>query len=456
MDQPLEADRAALEGRALERARQALRLTSATLPHLSGLARLVRIKASDEVSVAAIAASGLLLIRPQVFASVPTADAAYVLAHELLHLALDTHRRQEDDDHPLVVNFAHDYMINDMLNEELERDPPLDGLKYEGAREKSLEDLYYELLQGGRGDSLSCWSPDAAGSVRRPGAGRKPPSVMGRALQDAGLVEPPPPPPPMPEIAQDPSLVRGDLLPSEREPDFEPELKPEVRQKITEQVRRAAAKAASLAKLRQQMQAADDAASLVEPERGDALMQAIRDAYYTPWELALQRWFDAVAPGERTYSRPSRRGADRVDVVLPGRRREGWTLHIIIDTSGSMYAHLPRALGAISAFCDNSGVTEVHVVQCDVEVTRDEWIDPADLGQYRVAGFGYSDMTPAMLRLQEDPNVTAAMMLTDGYVSYLTGEPSYRMLWVLLGEYDASFQPPYGEVIRLESLPAGT
>ena len=32
---------------------------------------------------------------------------------------------------------------------------------------------------------------------------------------------------------------------------------------------------------------------------------------------------DAVAPGERTYARPSRRSGDRSDVVLPGRRREG-------------------------------------------------------------------------------------------------------------------------------------
>jgi hypothetical protein len=58
--------------------------------------------------------------------------------------------------------------------------------------------------------------------------------------------------------------------------------------------------------------------------RGDApgavnqVVTALRGIYRTPWEVALQRWMESVAPGERTFARPSRRGADRADVVLPG------------------------------------------------------------------------------------------------------------------------------------------
>jgi predicted metal-dependent peptidase len=67
--------------------------------------------------------------------------------------------------------------------------------------------------------------------------------------------------------------------------------------------------------------------------------------YRPPWQIALHRWMDAVTPGERTYTRASRRGADRTDVVLPGRLRAGWSLSIVLDTSGSMSSHLARALG---------------------------------------------------------------------------------------------------------------
>ena len=68
------------------------------------------------------------------------------------------------------------------------------------------------------------------------------------------------------------------------------------------------------------------------------------------------------------YARPSRRGADRTDVVLPGRKREGWTLNIVLDTSGSMADEMPRALGAIADFCEAVGVDQVRLVQCDTAV----------------------------------------------------------------------------------------
>jgi predicted metal-dependent peptidase len=430
---------------AMDRTRQALRLASASLPHLSGLARLVRIRPTRQVAVAAIAPSGLMLIQPDVFALVPLGEAAFVLAHELMHLALDTHSRQGETNR-LLVNFAHDYIINDMLREELGRDPPLDGLDMPGAREKSLEELCVELGDGeGR---QKCWNPHAARGKRR--RQQQPRGSMTRALEEAGLVEK--------EEEEDRrqrpdrQLSPGDLLPEDREEEFEPEISKELRQRLREEVKRAAAKAASLAELRKKMDEAGQPGSLSEPQRGSATMRALRDAYAPPWELAMQRWMDAVAPGERTYARPSRRGADRSDLVRPGRRRQGWTLHIVLDTSGSMVDFLPRALGAIAAFCDAGGVGEVRVVQCDIEVTSDRWVEPPELAEFQVAGFGYSDMSPGLLHLAEDPEVEAALLLTDGYIEYPAEPMPYRLLWGLIGQVNRSFNPPYGEVLNLPSL----
>jgi predicted metal-dependent peptidase len=182
-------------------------------------------------------------------------------------------------------------------------------------------------------------------------------------------------------------------------------------------------------------------------------MRAVRDAYHTPWELALQSWMDAVAPGPRTFARPSRRGADRTDCVLPGRRREGWALHVVLDTSGSMENILPTALGALTAFCEGAGVAQVHVLQCDEKVTHDDWVAPEELAEYRISGFGGSDMTPGLDRLSEDPEVVAALVLTDGYIDIPDQEPPFRVLWVLLGDIRHSFSPPYGETIVMV-LPA--
>ena len=439
-----------LDDFAVGKARQALRLASASLPHLAGLARIVRVKASDRVQVAAVGPSGLVVIKPDLFAKLPLGDAAFILAHELMHLALDTSGRIGDADR-LVGNFAHDYIINDMLAEELEREPPLGGLYSEGAREKSFEEWIIDLSRSAESGSGSaarrrCWSPGGAGQFpgRRP---QQAPSPISRALADAGLVPPPEPPPR--GHAQDAEQLRGDLLDPDREAEFEPELSPSMRDAKRAQVRQAAAKAASLSELGDKLQQSQQAASTDEPQRHEQMMAALRAAYHTPWQLGLQRWMDAVAPGERTYSRPSRRGANRTDVVLPGRRREGWTLHIILDTSGSMESYLPMALGAIGYFCESAGVFDVHVVQCDTEVTKDEWVEPMSLGSYKVAGFGYSDMRPAMQHLAEDPEVTAVLMLTDGEINILDQAPPYQMLWVLVCQPNSTFTPPYGEVLRL-------
>lgn len=434
---------------ALDQAQKALRLVSANLPHLAGLARIVRVKPSKRVPVAAVGPSGLVIIQPELFAKMPLGDSAFILAHELMHLALDSAGRIGDADR-LTGNFAHDYIINDMLCEELEREPPLGGLYHEGARDKSFEEWIVDLSRSGEpgpGAPRRCWSP--GGDTRFPGRRQsQAPSPLSRALSDAGLV---PPPDSQGDDPLDDDLLRGDMLDPDREPDFEPELSETLRDSLRTNVRKVATKAASLSQLGKNLQDAQKGAAVNEPVEREQMLAALRAAYHTPWQLALQRWMDAVAPGERTYSRPSRRGANRTDVVLPGRRREGWTLHIILDTSGSMENYLPTALGAIGYFCEAAGVYDVHVVQCDTKVTRDEWVEPMALGSYKIAGFGYSDMRPAMSHLANDPEVTAVLMLTDGEINILDRSPPYNMLWVVIGQPSGGFSPPYGEVLRLGS-----
>lgn len=426
------------EQHALLRGRQALRLVSADLPHLAGLAHLVRMKATNKVAVAAVADSGLVLLNPSVFASVPLADAAYVLAHELMHLALNTHGRGEGAA-PLAVNFAHDYIINDMLSAEMGRLPPLDGLYEENARTISLEEMVTRMRKNPN-PKRRCWSQSG-------GTGRddESDSPMGIALREAGLL---PPKPKIPDLP--PDIARGDLLPRDREPDFEPEISPSLRDQLRNAVRKAAAKAASLGALQEQMKEAEKGQP-IEPQRGEAMIHAVELGYAPPWQLALQRWMDAVAPGPRSYARPSRRGgADRTDVALPGRTREGWALHILLDTSGSMEQVLPKTLGAIASFCDASNVAQVHVIQCDIEVTHDDWLEPSELLEYRVAGFGGSDMSPGIRYFANDPEVMSVLVLTDGYISFPADEPPYQVLWGLIGDYADAFDPPYGDVIKMK------
>jgi predicted metal-dependent peptidase len=95
-------------------------------------------------------------------------------------------------------------------------------------------------------------------------------------------------------------------------------------------------------------------------------------------------------------------------------------------------------------------VNQVHILQCDVGVTADEWLDPGELAGYKITGFGGSDMSPAMDELTADPEVDAVLVLTDGYIDYPAEEPPYSVLWGLV-DGDPNFQPAYGTAVQVRT-----
>jgi predicted metal-dependent peptidase len=178
-------------------------------------------------------------------------------------------------------------------------------------------------------------------------------------------------------------------------------------------------------------------------------VRALRGIHRMPWQIAIQRWLEGVTPGERTYTRASRRGAERTDVVLPGRQRHATMLNVILDTSGSMTSDIPFALGAIADFCEATGIDDIRVVQCDTAVTSDEMLSPGELAEYQVRGYGGSDLSPALRAMAEDPRVTAAIVITDGDITYPPEAMPFAVLWAVPGE-STTFAPPYGRVIAMQ------
>lgn len=444
---------------ALTNARRALKLVAANLPHLAGLCHSVRIKVTRKKPVAAIGSTGLMLVNPRVFSETSLPDLVFVVAHELMHLALDTFGRAGNAD-PYLVNVAHDFVINDILAVELGRSVPLGGLVRHGARQESLEAIVTELARNGMGENpTGCWSVQR--KKKKPKEPPKPPtSALGQALRDAlkkagkPLPEDEEEPKPEQQDEEEPDCDCGDTLTGEEEAEHEPELGAKERSTIRQQVRREAVRAVSLKELRDQFAKHTESGhgqGGADPGASETLMEAVATAYQPPWQLALQHWLDAVAPGPRSFARPSRRGADRADgIVLPGRKREGWALHVVLDTSGSMVDTLPRVLGLLASFCEGAGVNQVHILQCDVGVTANEWLDPAELAAYKITGFGGSDMSPAMNELSEDPEVAAVLVLTDGDIYIPPEEPPYAVLWGLV-DGNTSFNPDYGTVVHVRT-----
>ena len=410
------------ERETLDRIARGLRLVTAPLPHLAGLAAAVRVSIDERVPTMGVFASGRLVVNPGFVARLKQNELVFVLAHELLHLALRTHDRAKGSGQ-LEFNYAHDYIINDILRVELGFPViPAGGLDMPGAREKSAEQIVLEMRRNAdlmpSKSSVFEGQPVTLRGVVGPAGGGPPPD-----RQQA-----------------------GDVLDDKTERELFPEEAAEQDRRLKEMAA-AAEKALALAGAMGAMNGRGTAGAMQHQA-----VSALRGLYRTPWEAILQKWLESVAPGERTFTRPSRRGADRSDIVLPGRKRESWRLNVVLDTSGSMGDVIPRVLGAVADFCDAVAVDEVRLVQCDTEVTSDELIEPAHLTDFQVSGYGGSDLTPAMLALAGDPQVTACLVVTDGDVQYPPQEMPYSVLWVLPPAGAAGFRPPYGHVVTMQGM----
>jgi predicted metal-dependent peptidase len=419
----------------LERVQRALRRVTVPFPYLAGLAAAARVAIDTRLPTMGVFASGRMVANPAFTARLDDAELTFVVAHEMLHLALRTHERAPGSDR-LQFNFAHDYIINDILRSELGVTRiPAGGLDMPGARHRSAEEIVLEMRReaqareaGAGGARRRVWrAGDGTGEGGNPAAGGAP--------------------------GDEPGGEDGDVLADALERDWFGEgaaQQRERRRQADEAVRRGLAIARATGALKGPLGLQMGLAPGSRSEEVDAR----RGAYRTPSELALQRWIESVAMGPRTFQRPSRRASGVSDAVLPGRRRESRILNVVLDTSGSMTDELPRALGAIGDFCEALGVDSVRLVQCDATVTADDMLAPQDLARRRIEGYGGSDLSPALHHLAADPFVRAVVVITDGDILHPGETMPYELLWLLPPQPQTVFRPAQGRVLHLSSREA--
>jgi hypothetical protein len=159
---------------ALARIGLALRRITVPFPYLAGLAAAARVQLDARVPTMGVFASGRMVANAQFVGKLNDADLNFVVAHELLHLALRTHQRARGSD-LMQFNVAHDYIINDVLRHELGiARIPAGGLDMQGARLRSAEAILLELRRearaqtAGGGTKVRIWQP---GSGSRSGSG---------------------------------------------------------------------------------------------------------------------------------------------------------------------------------------------------------------------------------------------------------------------------------------------
>jgi len=173
------------------------------------------------------------------------------------------------------------------------------------------------------------------------------------------------------------------------------------------------------------------------------LLEEIRALLQPPiaWDVELARWFDHHFPPierQRSYARLSRRQSATPDIPRPRsvpdpRWLDGRTFGVVLDTSGSMERQLlAKALGAIASYAQAKEVPAVRVIFCDAAAYDMGYMLAEDIaGRVRVIGRGGTVLQPAIDLLQtaaDFPKNGPILIITDGQCDKLSCQRPHAFL----------------------------
>ncbi len=486
----------------------ALAMVETLFPNAVHILAAMDVRLDDRVGTAAVSASGRMLVAPKFIDALTVQQVVFVVAHELYHVLYGSFDRFDSamaPDRRWLVNVAHDFIINNMLEKKF-AESEFSGARNsttiigDSRRSKSVyiprEGLFwtdyassYKRIVGKDQPPIDAFTLESlvleleyirdelpvGNSLARMFSAKQTERPLGASLgdllgqldedkdkdkdADADRTELPKTDDgtAAPGRKHDFSDLLGgcpELLTEEEEAELFPNETAIERHSRSVRIRDAKELSSARDVLRKELNTEHG----ISPGDGNAVVQALEGVWVTPWERALQKWLDDTEPPVRSWAKASRRAGDRTDVVMPGRSDESRILNIVVDTSGSMEEDLPAIFGMIQSFGKTSGVRAVRIIQCDAEVTGDDIVDIDDLASFKVKGFGGSDMSPGLLRLADDPTVEAAMVITDGYIDYPPEEQvPFEVLWCIICYGDDTvptwFEPGYGSIVGVPSKP---
>jgi predicted metal-dependent peptidase len=177
-----------------------------------------------------------------------------------------------------------------------------------------------------------------------------------------------------------------------------------------------------------------------------------------PWDVELARWFDDCFPPlekVRSYARPSRRQSSTPDIPRPRYTQaplslDGRTFGVVLDTSGSMdRLLLSDCLGAIASYSESREVSAARVVFCDAFAYDAGYMRPDDIaGRVKVRGRGGTVLQPGidlLERAADFPESGPILVITDGWCDHFHVRREHA---ILLPEGRSLPFPPKGKVFR--------
>jgi predicted metal-dependent peptidase len=373
---------------------------------------LFRLKGRENRSIATMATDGVsLYYNPEFVDTLNSATLAGVLAHEVMHPALQHHLRRSKRN-SRRWNEACDYAINPLLLDAGLSLP--DGILVDHRFRGMSAEQIYNLREGEAQPESG--GQDSASEGAGAGAGETP------ETQD-NSDEP---------IAPVTEGGIGQVLDAPLPDDGTPSVEEQAREWSV-----AVNQAVTLSK-----QAGKVPAGLARTLEGAA--EAAVD-----WRELLRRLWSDTIPADSSWMRPNRRHI-WAGLYLPGVVREGvGEIAIAVDCSGSVNGRLLRLFEAeVCSILEGQRPQCVHVLYFDTEVHKVETYQAGDQVHLNPVGGGGTDFGPCFDWLDEHGiQPQTLVFLTDLCGTFPETGPAYPVIWASTERRRA----PFGSVVPMQA-----
>jgi predicted metal-dependent peptidase len=326
-----------------------------------------------------------------------------VLAHEVMHPAMQHHTRRGDRD-PRLWNEAGDYAINPILTEAgfaLPGTPLLDP-RYYGMTVEQI----YEALKDSRTGEEGQDPPEN----EETGSQGHADTAQGGDNTDEN-----------PDAAQRPGAVLDAPDPVQQEAEWQVAVK----------------------------QATQAAQMMGQLPAGIALAVEEVMKPRVDWKSILRRFVQQSATADYSWRMPNRRYIAR-GLYLPELRSESMpTLIVVVDSSASTQGVLPAFKAELQSIVEECKPESTIVIMADATVQRMDEFQHGDPIEFNVEGFGGTDFRPAFEHVdREQLNPACLIYLTDGDGCYPDEPSDYPTLWAIT---TPNRQAPWGETVNIDT-----
>jgi predicted metal-dependent peptidase len=347
-----------------------------------------------------------LFVNPDFVESIDDDVLMFVVAHEIMHTALEHGIRRQSRD-PMLWNIATDYSINLTLKDSKFKvwDRALldEQFRNEDGFAIAADVIYRQLEQeqqqqpqgGGQGQGQGQGQPQQGSGAGQPGQPHHSPML-------------------------------GDLI----EPDEAKD--PVAQDKLSRDIQQRVAQAANVARMVGNL-----------PAGIERFVEQVLDPK-VPWYEMLRHLMTEFQPTDDDWSRRNRRFAD---IYLPSENAENRLGEFIAigDTSGSIGdEEMAQYLAEFRGVAEDCKPERTRLVWADARVAGEQVFDEHDELIPRPEGGGGTDMRVPLKHVEQyDPKIV--VLFTDGFTPWPTEEPPYPLIVCCTSEVKV----PVGEVVRI-------